>query len=400
MKDEIRRIMQLVQDGKLSPEDAAELIDAFNSSDEETDSDTGQSPPPPPSDEAETSTDKDPFKNFIGYVEGIGKEVSESVNWQDVARQVRTGAQKGFDSLKEGIDKIKKDGKFNFDLFSAKEVRTIEMPLKLSAGQTLKIENPIGDIRITGGHDSGLIKAVAKVHGIDAEEAKRRAADYTIVVEESDHIVMIRQPDSSGIHVDLDISIPAGVHVDARTWSGDLLANEISGNCKVTANSGNIRVAAVNGAVEISSQSGSVFVENVTTPTLTLENKSGNVSLMKVAGNMNIRTASGDLTLAECSGKSLSVESVSGDVSVDLIEPVTGSTSIRTVNGSTTLAVPDGCDCRVTLSTLRGHVTCPLELEDVSTSEMHVSGRLGDGTGSLDVSAVNGSIMMNLRVHS
>jgi DUF4097 and DUF4098 domain-containing protein YvlB len=392
--------MQLVQDGKLSPEDAAELIDAFNSSDEEMDSDTGQTPPPPPSDEAKASTEKDPFKNFIGYVEGIGKEVSESVNWQDVARQVRTGAQKGFESLKEGIEKVKKEGKFNFDIFSAKEIRTIEMPVSLAAGQTLKIENPIGDIRIHGGHDSGLIKAVAKVHGINEEEAKIRAAEYTLVIEESDHMVIIRQPDSSGIHVDIDVAIPLGVHVDARTWSGDLIASEIEGNCKTTASSGNIRVAGVKGAVEISSQSGSVIVDNVTTPTLSLENKSGNVSMAKVAGNMNVRTASGDLALSECSGKSISVESVSGDVSVDLVEPITGSTSIRTVNGSTTLAVPDGCDCRVTLSTLRGHVTCPLELEDASTSDMHVSGRLGDGTGTLDVSAVNGSILMNLRVHS
>ena len=33
MKDEIRRIMQLVKDGKLSPDEAAELIEAFEDTD-------------------------------------------------------------------------------------------------------------------------------------------------------------------------------------------------------------------------------------------------------------------------------------------------------------------------------------------------------------------------------
>ncbi|MFM9874093.1 MAG: SHOCT-like domain-containing protein, partial [Fimbriimonadaceae bacterium] len=35
MKDEVRRIMQLVKDGKLSPEDAAELIEAFQDAPDE-----------------------------------------------------------------------------------------------------------------------------------------------------------------------------------------------------------------------------------------------------------------------------------------------------------------------------------------------------------------------------
>ena len=37
MKDDIRRIMQLVKDGKLSPEDAAELVEAFEGSERSED---------------------------------------------------------------------------------------------------------------------------------------------------------------------------------------------------------------------------------------------------------------------------------------------------------------------------------------------------------------------------
>jgi hypothetical protein len=93
----------------------------------------------------------------------------------------------------------------------------------------------------------------------------------------------------------------------------------------------------------------------------------------------------------------LSIESVSGDVVIDLVEPITGTVSVRTVNGSSTLHVVDGSDCRVSLSTLRGTVSCSVELTDAARSEMHVTGRIGEGTGTLDISAVNGSVEMKLR---
>src|SRR5256885_2382204 len=104
MKEEVARIMRLVQEGKLSPEDAAELIDAFTTSernDERTEeevyvgtsgSQTAPPPPPPPAHEGEH---KDPFKSFVDMMDNLQKEVTQNVNWHDVAQQIRRGAQKG-----------------------------------------------------------------------------------------------------------------------------------------------------------------------------------------------------------------------------------------------------------------------------------------------------------------
>lgn len=405
MKDEIRRVMQLVQDGVLTPEDAADLIDAMQGPA------TAEAGPEPTAD-AKSSTEeqqasasgesgeevKDALKNIVDVIENLGKDISQAVNWPDVSSKLREGATKGLDQLKLGVDKLK-EGKFNFDLFSAHELRTLELPLNVPSGRVVQVENPCGDVKISGG-DNPVVRAKARVRGSDQEDARKRASEYTVFVEESDHRVAIRQPDMGGIQVDLDIVVPIGTTVDVRTTSGDLTIHATKGACKVQAASGDITLNQLEGAVDVISQSGNVIVSDITTPSLTIENRSGDIAVDRVHGNINIRAASGDLRLTEISGKTISVETVSGDVSMQLREPIHGNVSLRTVNGSSSLTIPDGNNCRVSLSTLRGMVTCGIELEDEARSDQHVTGRLGDGSGSLDVSAVNGNIHTGLIAHT
>lgn len=397
MKEEIKRIMKLVQDGKLSPEDAAELIDAFQSGEEER-----ETPPPPPTGEAaagDAGKEKDPFRSFVDFMEGIGKEVTESVDWKTVAQQMRDSTKKGLDQVKLGIDQIKQ-GKVNWSWFSAYETREVTLPLNVPEGKTLRIENPIGDVRITGGQEKGSVRAFAKVRGMDTDEALEKAEAYTIIIEESDHQVLIRQPDVSGLSVNLDVQLDTSVGVEIRTVSGDIQVSDTKGAARVHTMSGDIGLKGLDGTVEVHSQSGDLTLTDSNSPSGTLEVKSGNIELLRVKGAIAARSASGDVELRECGGKSISVESVTGDVTVDLIDPVNGSVSLRTVNGDAAIRIADGSDCRVSLSTLKGDVDCTVSLEDEAKEAQHVTGRLGDGNGTLDVSAVNGSIEMHLRDHA
>jgi hypothetical protein len=394
VKEEIRRIMQLVQDGKLSPEDAAELIDAFTAGEENKGS---ESPPPPPPGAADGK--KDPLKSFVDFMEGVGKEVSESVDWQQIARQVRQGTQKGVEQLKTGVDKLR-EGKVNWSWFSAYETREVTLPLSVPEGKTLRIENPVGDVKVASGFEHGSVRASARIRGMDADEAHEKAEAYTIIIEESDHQVLIRQPDVTGLSVDLDVQLSGPCATDIRTLSGDVQVVDTAGAARVDTQSGKVRLSGADGPLEVRSQSGDLSISESATPSAMLEVKSGDISLADVKGNIVARSASGDISLSACSGKSVSVESVTGDVSVNLDEPVSGTVNIRTVNGAATVEIEDGSDCRVSLSTLRGHVACELELEDEARQEQHVTGKLGKGKGTLDVSAVNGNILMRQRDHA
>ncbi len=388
----------MVQDGKLSADDGAELIDAFLSADTggEPASEGRQEggPPPPPAD-AQAQI-KDPFKSMIDAIEKLGREATESVNWTEVSKQVRTFSKKGLEGLKVGVEQIKK-GDLGWPWQVAQEVKEITLPLPIADGKSLRVENARGNVRIVGGFDEGAVIAKAKVRGTDAEEARIKAEEYTLIVEESDNQVLIRQPDVGGLTVDLEIQVAGKVSVSVHTEAGDVGVLDTGGGCRVNSRSGDVTLRGLEGAIEVVSQSGDLSVSDCKAKGLVLENKSGDLMLKDIKGDINARTGSGDVCLSGCAGRSVSVETVSGDVSADLPEAVTGTLNVRTVNGSVELGIADGSDCRVSLSTLRGTVTCEVELADEARSEGRITGALGDGGGTLDASAVSGNIALRLR---
>jgi DUF4097 and DUF4098 domain-containing protein YvlB len=149
--------------------------------------------------------------------------------------------------------------------------------------------------------------------------------------------------------------------------------------------------------VEIIVSAGSVSLENGTSPNLYVENKSGDVTIRDCDANMNVRCSSGNIAILSSKGKTIAAEAVSGNVTVDLIEPVSGTVNVRTVSGNAHVQVADGSDARVALTTLRGVTSTDIELTDRAQNDQRVTGRLGDGTGTIDVSAVTGNVELQLR---
>lgn len=407
MKEEIARIMKLVQDGKLSPEDAAELIDAFQGERKEaataTEGGVAGEPtgrvhnePPPKVDEPKDDAKKDPVQGFIFTVEGFTRDAFQSINWKDISSQIRENANKGYEAIKKAAEEIKA-GNLNIDIFGSTETREIVLPLTMGDGKILKIENPCGTVKVTGGHETASVTARAKVKGASPEDAKAKAEAYTLVIEESDHTVLVRQQRSANYHVDMVIQLAGPAMVEVRSDSGAVDVWDTGAGVKVVSHSGEVSLRGLDGTIDVSIQSGDLDIKECKSGAASIESKSGEISITNLEGNLNARCASGNLSVKGWSGKTFSVESVSGDVSVDIPTPFSGTANIRTVNGDASVMLADGGDARVSLSTLRGEVSCLLALQDEARTEQRVTGRLGEGTGSIDVSGINGDISVRLR---
>lgn len=401
MKEEVRRIIAMVQEGKISAEDAAELIDAFGGEGQETAPPAhephGSSAPPPPPPSSEPGAHKDVFKQFVEAMEGLGKDASESVNWKEIAGQVKTGVKKGADAIRSGIEELSK-GKYDFFFLGAQETKEVELPLSAGAGKQLRIEHLDGDIRISGGKPESKVHAKARFRAATIEDARAKAQGYDLVIEESETAITIKQPPISGMSVDLDISLSEIGALEVTATSGDVEIEHIQGSVRVTSRSGDLKLASVKGMIETTTTSGEVHLDDCEGPTISVQDTSGDVRVRRAKASLNIRAASGDVELDGCEGRSIAAETVSGTIQIDLLSPLEGTLNVRTVSGDASINLVDGSDCRVHLSTINGEVHCDLPLLDEARSgEGRITGRLGSGAGSLDASAVSGDVTVRLR---
>ncbi len=397
MKEQIRKINQLVADGALTPDEAADLIEALMQGERpeaERAIPDGTTPPPPPE---PPKAPVDQISSFFQELERVAREKTEAVDWADLGRKVSEGAKRGRDIVRETIDDISK-GSVNLGWLGTSEHKSIDLPLMVPTGKVLRIENMSGDIHIQGGKEIGNVRAEATIRGASLDDAKAKAEQYTLTIEESDHAVVIKQPDMTGLNVDLHIDLNGFAAIEIRAESGDIHIHETGAGVRINSRSGDIQLSGLNGAIEVSSDSGNVHVSNAAATILNIEHKSGDVSLENIRGNVNARTASGNVTARKLESKVISLETVSGDVVLALSSSANGTVNIRTVSGDASIEIPSNSDSRVSISTLNGEVAFNGELADEHRTSQRITGRIGDGTGILDISAVTGDISVNLSV--
>jgi hypothetical protein len=386
MKEEVTRIMRLVKEGKISPEDAAELVEAFVDSPDD---------PVPPTEDPGAKAD-DPFAKLISGIEKLSRDVGANVNWQDIAGQVRVGVSKGVESLRQAAEEARKSGRFAV-VFGTSANHRVEMPVRLTAGQTLRIEGGSGSVRVFGGVSEPKMVFDVAYRALDEAEAAQLAKGFVPVVEEGDGHVRYRGPDGPNVRVDVEAHVPSGTVVEVASASGDVDLTATLAGCRIQTVSGDVTLTGVAGTVDVSVGSGDLTVRHADVSLLNADSRSGDVTFEEVSGALNLKSSSGDVRFVKCRCQSLAVELASGDVSVDLVEPVSGTVSVRTVSGDVTVGVSDGSDCRVSLSSLSGSVATRVALDDFVEEGQLITGRMGAGSGSLDLSAVRGSVLLEYR---
>lgn len=419
MNEQIAKILKFVEQGKLTADEAQELIVALTKTGSapatgaveapsvpvdvpmtETvppSAESGATPPPPPPTAGVHIGPQSPFAGIVDTIEKLGKDVTNSVNWNEVGEKIRTGAEKGIDALKTAAEQLK-DGKLGF-AFGEIEKRQIILPIQIHEGQILRIENFAGDVKVFCNSAEGRVTADAVFRADTRVEALQKSEAYSLAIEESDHMVTIRQPEANGIAIDLKIEIPISVPVEIKSSSGDLVVIGATGANRIEGRSGDILVQDSKGSLQIDASSGDIKIERSEFSILNIEGKSGDISLVDVGGSLSIRTASGDVSASRYLSGSVAVEAVTGDIRFDYLTPVTSTVNLRTVSGAIDLGISDGSDCRVSLSTVRGDVSTAVELTDSVREASRVTGSLGNGSGSIELSAVNGDLMLHLRNH-
>ena len=153
----------------------------------------------------------------------------------------------------------------------------------------------------------------------------------------------------------LELSVPYGTRVIARTQSGDIGVRGTRGEVEVHAQSGDISVDDVANRLDINTLSGDITVRNVVGDAV-VATTSGSVKLSEIRGNADVGTVSGDIELRGVTAKTVRAKTTSGDVTFDgLIDP-TGRYELVAHSGDVNLHIPRDASAQLTVSTWNGGI--------------------------------------------
>ena len=231
---------------------------------------------------------------------------------------------------------------------------------EIGFGAPISIRSVSGDVKVIG-YDGGAIMVTGTKSGRDR------------------HLVEVEDR-STGNSVDVRVHYPeqcncdASINFEVRVPRGTRYKFE-----NISSASGDITVSGVTGDVQARSASGDVTVTDVT-------------------GVVNASTASGDVKVKNIIGAA-SAKSASGDVEAEITRlDGGGNMEFSSTSGNVKVKLPASLGAEINMSVLSGsiHSDFPLDIQERERAGMGRSarGRVGDGSRTLKLSSVSGSVTL------
>lgn len=461
MDDNVMRVLQMLQDGKISAKEAEMLIAALRG---ETHGAAAPAAPRESDEEKHGFPGFDRIKHHRLDLELLGDRISKAVGKvqpekivKRVQAQIRTATQASahWGATVSARVRTWTEGENTRPENSAglaEHADTHEQEFHLEPEAFVTVENPLGNVRITGTQESRATVVVRKVAWNASAEQLRATADRMEVEmhgTDSRLEIKVSAPDffREGT-VDLELQVPAtaqarvstrfgdvaitGINgrAEAVTTTGALSLRDLGGDVRAESVSGALSLSGIGGAASVATQSGDISAEKIgrglsansasgdvhihdveggrvecksvsgdvsahrvgmNAPVdITLESVSGGAALKEAHGNMALKAVSGDVRAEQIGTTRIQAHTVSGDVELSLIEPFSGAMQVNTVSGDVGVALPEGSNVRVSLSTSSGEMRCEHDAHIVTATETLWTGEIGTGAGQLNIQTISG----------
>ena len=285
-----------------------------------------------------------------------------------------------------------------------------------TAGNSLSIDNPRGDVIVAGTSDDNQIHVQIhkQVFTRSDSEADNRAQQLSPKFDTDGPVVRLTVPSIEGARADLSVTLPASAPVTVTANRGDIHVASIKAPVTVTANHGDISLTAITGPINtrINNGDSSFSAHSVTGPVaveghardLTFTEITGPASmsgeffgtthLEHITGNVRFHTSRSDLRFTRLDGeaeisssdisadraagpftlatgnKNVSLERISGDISITnrngSVEltgaPPLGNITVENRNGSIDLTLPEKASFSVQAETTNGDLENDFDL--------------------------------------
>lgn len=427
MDENVMRVLQMLQEGKISAQEAETLIAALR----------GEAPVAPGSETtAETKTEdsvkKDEDKSLFDSLpfgkmndkfadkmkdvkapkidfDSLGDRISKAiarVQPEKIVKRVQTELRKAGKAGANWSSSVSSRVRTWTDGVDARPTNAMDLPqhsetvdqeFHLEPGATIFIDNPLGSIKVTGIAEGTASVTVTKLAwNPDEEDVKATAALMEVNMHGTDARLDIKVSAPEGFRegtVDLELRVPRNAtNVRVNSHYGAVELSELDGLTEGVTTSGALYLHDLGGDARGETANGSLKLERIA-GSATVATQSADITADDIRRGLTANTASGDVKATGVEGGRVECKSVSGDATVEraglqnpldiLVESVSGNATLQDGNGNISIKAVSGdvkaenlSATRLQAQTVSGDVT--LKLKDAFSSTMQVNTVSGD----------------------
>ena len=413
-------ILKMLQEGKITVEEADALLDVLNEPDKEEPAGFSAEDSKEEPEQRANSSGSGP-KVIVKTVGGADSDESDSggsdsksgfnfdfdFDLSGLKETLRSAMGAVRETVKGVSDTVKdafEDGDFSFDVFSdigrrmGKVRREREESLSADAGDanTFRIANSWGDVTVNGSDENTIeVSAEIRCWGATEEEVEERLSGISLSLEESDGWALVMsEAAKKKTRIDFEVTVPRRFSVTASTASGDVRMEELEGSQSVSTHSGDVELSRLgsdaSNTQNISTKSGEVVVAELTGQ-ISVASLAGEVSINGFAGFLKVTASSGDIQISDGRG-SVQAKSLSGDVQIELDEVGDEPIAVTALSGDVHMELPEGVGYDFNAKSASGDVNIDFELEDAKVTEKHVNGTANGGGLAVEISTLSGDV--------
>ena len=440
MKEERMKVLEMIQDGKITAEDAVKLLDALGDTAEEPRGEDRQrrrngsrqrqrrrrrsggadiqvEVQKRIREAQETLREAMPrarraVREAMPNVNRIVREATRSI--PDVGEIVQEAMQTASEAVSQWVEDSDRK-------HPEKAVRQFVETTSIQVSDRLSVRTPRGHITSKiWDRDEVQVDATISVWGTDEEAVKAFAEQVDVQIRRESNAVQIRpnvpkrkkDDPVRSVRIDFELHHPQKVDLDVRARRGNITLPKIdgaanlnnnrgktifegaSGNIKVKQNRGDIAVQHAGGDFIANNNRGSINVGQVGGRVVAKNNR-GSTRLTNIAGATAVQANRGAIEI-ENPEAGVMIQSRGCNIAVRPHKPIGDDYAIQNKDGAVDLTIPDGSAVDVHGYVGRGSIQTdlPLSITGVSRTSKVVTGQLNGGGAKVAIELGRGSLRL------
>ncbi len=441
MKEERMKVLEMIQDGKITAEDAMKLLDALGDTAEEPQGESRQH-------RRNGSRQRQRRRRRTGGAD-IQVEVQERIREaQETLREAMPKARRAVREAMPNVNRIVREAtrsipdvgeivqeamqtaseavsKWTEDRdrqYPEKAMRQFVETTPIQVSDRLSVRTPKGHV-ISKIWDRDEVKIDAKISvwGTDEEAVNAFAEQIDIQIQQESGAVQIRpnvpkqkkDDPVQSVRIDFELRHPEKVDLDVRARHGNITLPQIDGGATLNNNrgktifegaSGNINVKQNRGDVVVQ-HAGGDFIANNNRGSINVDRVGGRVVANNNRGSTRLKNITGATTVQANRGvieienpeSSVMIKSRGSKIAVRPHKPIGDDYAIQNKDGAVDLTIPDGSAVDVHGYVGRGSIQTdlPLSITGVSRTSQVVTGQLNGGGSKVAVELGRGDLSLH-----